>query len=229
MKMFSLRTIIDDILLIVRNNNISESEDLSRDQIAAWVMHYMALLKKKEKDKKETTDDDDDSDDSTVKTLGPLEIIDAPENLDESDACYCSARMRTKDKLDTFNGTADDIVSVHDSEGCVIQYMHHMRRHYHYFRRYTKLEPTCWFDNGYIYLEGNNVENIECVYVTASMNPEDNADNEDDVEIPSWMVSDIKKLIMTNELAFMLNRPSDDVNDSSLSTIKPHGHEATKE
>jgi len=38
MKMFSLRTIIDDILLIVRNNNISESEDLSRDQIAAWVM-----------------------------------------------------------------------------------------------------------------------------------------------------------------------------------------------
>jgi hypothetical protein len=31
MNIFSLRTIIDDILLIVRNNNISESEDLSRD------------------------------------------------------------------------------------------------------------------------------------------------------------------------------------------------------
>jgi len=30
MNVFSLRTIIDDILLIVRNNNISESEDLSR-------------------------------------------------------------------------------------------------------------------------------------------------------------------------------------------------------
>jgi hypothetical protein len=31
MNYFSLRTLIDDILLIVRNNNISESEDLSRD------------------------------------------------------------------------------------------------------------------------------------------------------------------------------------------------------
>ena len=49
--MFSLRTVIDDILLIVRNNNISESEDLSRDQIAAWVMAYKALLQKKEQDK----------------------------------------------------------------------------------------------------------------------------------------------------------------------------------
>jgi len=38
MNMFSLRTIIDDILLIVRNNNISESEDLSRAQIASWVL-----------------------------------------------------------------------------------------------------------------------------------------------------------------------------------------------
>lgn len=47
MKMFSLRTLIDDILLIVRNNNISESEDLSRDQIAAWVMAYKAYFAKK--------------------------------------------------------------------------------------------------------------------------------------------------------------------------------------
>uniref|UniRef100_A0AAU8B7E5 Uncharacterized protein n=1 Tax=Dulem virus 42 TaxID=3145760 RepID=A0AAU8B7E5_9CAUD len=29
-ELFSLRALIDDILLIVRNNNISESEDLSR-------------------------------------------------------------------------------------------------------------------------------------------------------------------------------------------------------
>ena len=33
MKLFTLNAIIDDILLLVRNNNISESEDLSRAQI----------------------------------------------------------------------------------------------------------------------------------------------------------------------------------------------------
>jgi hypothetical protein len=36
----SLKELIDDILLIVRNNNISESEDLSRDQIAVWIKAY---------------------------------------------------------------------------------------------------------------------------------------------------------------------------------------------
>ena len=37
------------------------------------------------------------------------------------------------------------------------------------------------------------------------------------------MIPDIKKLIMTNELAFMLNRPSDDDNNSTLDGIKPDG------
>jgi len=64
MNMFSLRTIIDDILLIVRNNNISESEDLSRDQIAAWVMAYKALLQKKEQDKDKESGDDTSNNDS---------------------------------------------------------------------------------------------------------------------------------------------------------------------
>ena len=51
MKTFSARTLIDDILLIVRNNNISESEDMSRDQILSWIMQYKAYLSKKENDK----------------------------------------------------------------------------------------------------------------------------------------------------------------------------------
>jgi len=37
------------------------------------------------------------------------------------------------------------------------------------------------------------------------------------------MVPDIKKLIFNNELALMLNRPSDDSNNSTLDGIKPDG------
>ena len=55
MNVFSLRTLIDDILLIVRNNNISESEDLSRDQIRAWILAYKAYLTKKKHDKDKET------------------------------------------------------------------------------------------------------------------------------------------------------------------------------
>lgn len=42
----SLREIVDDILLIVRNNNISESEDFSRGSIIAWVKAYKSKLHK---------------------------------------------------------------------------------------------------------------------------------------------------------------------------------------
>lgn len=62
MNMFSLRTIIDDILLLVRNNNISESEDLSRDQIASWVISYKAYLTKKEQDKAKEVGEGENSD-----------------------------------------------------------------------------------------------------------------------------------------------------------------------
>lgn len=51
---------------------------------------------------------------------------------------------------------------------------------------------------------------------------EDDPD-EDDVKIPTWMVPDIKNLIMKNELSFMLQRPSDDDNNSTLDGIKPDG------
>jgi len=68
------------------------------------------------------------------------------------------------------------------------------------------------------------------VYILAVYEiPEDEEDgdeddpDEDDVKIPTWMVPDIKNLIMKNELSFMLQRPSDDDNNSTLDGIKPDG------
>lgn len=52
MAKISLKSITDDILLLVRNNNISESEDLSRAQIHVWVKAYRHKLWKDEKDRK---------------------------------------------------------------------------------------------------------------------------------------------------------------------------------
>ena len=48
----SLKEIIDDILLLIRNNYISESEDLSREQIHLWVKTYKKQLWKEELDRK---------------------------------------------------------------------------------------------------------------------------------------------------------------------------------
>ena len=132
MKTFSARTLIDDILLIVRNNNISESEDLSRDQVLSWIMQHKAYLSKKEDDKDSETGDDEDPDDSQLSTIGPLELIDDPIPGSEDDCCcHCSTRKRTKKKLYTMEDSSDDIVSVTDVSGCVIQIMNKSRKHYH--------------------------------------------------------------------------------------------------
>ena len=53
--------------------------------------------------------------------------------------------------------------------------------------------------------------------------------DEDEVMIPGWMVPPIKELIMKNELAFMLNRPSDDSNNATLASVKPHGPQDDEE
>ena len=218
MNTFSLRTIIDDILLIVRNNNISESEDLSRAQIASWVIQYKALLNKRENDKKEE-EDKKDSDDSLTKQIGPLELVES-----KSAEGKCMFRKRTKEKIPQLLGDSDsNIISVQDEEGCPIQFMDEKRRHFHYFRKYTYGEMTCFYDDGYIYVEGlQDLGKLKYIYLSGIFSELDEDTSEDEVTIPGWMIPDIKSMIMKNELAFMLNRPSDDSNNSTLASVKPH-------
>ena len=54
-------------------------------------------------------------------------------------------------------------------------------------------------------------------------------DDEDDVLNPAWMVPPIKDRILKNELPFMLNRPSDDSNNATLASVKPHGPQDDEE
>ena len=223
MKTFSLRTLIDDILLIVRNNNISESEDLSRDQIRAWIIAYKAYLSKKEADKDEEigNDDGDSANDSMEHTIGPMKLQDYDDG-DNDDCCF--QIKRTKDKIQSLmNDSESDIKNITLRNGCVIQLMPIERVHYHHYRRYTSLEPLCWFDDGHIYIKGDDIDDIDQIYVTGLFSENPEADSEDDELIPGWMIPDIKKAIMVNELAFMLKRPSDDSNNSTLASVKPHG------
>ena len=37
------------------------------------------------------------------------------------------------------------------------------------------------------------------------------------------MIPEIRKMIFQNELSFMLQRPSDDDNNATLASVKPHG------
>jgi hypothetical protein len=52
----TLNNYIDDVLLEERNNNIAESEKLSRHQIHLWIKSYRAMLIKQKLDKNEPLD-----------------------------------------------------------------------------------------------------------------------------------------------------------------------------
>lgn len=247
MKKISLKEITDDILLLVRNNYISESEDLSRAQIHLWVKAYARQIWKEEKDRKKELarlgriDWEDLIDEEFIerKETGPMEL-ERPTDLEE-DPHWPENTKRTKQTLaeaaglDVLNNAESSVLAVHDQDGENIQYMNHIRRHYNYFRKYTFGDMTAYYkDDGHIYIQGLvDGDELKYIYVVAlydnNMDDEDTADSEDDVLIPAWMVPGIKERIMKNELAFMLNRPSDDSNNATLASVKPHGPQDDEE
>lgn len=229
MNVISLRTIIDDILLIVRNNNISESEDLSREQIAQWVKAYKAAITKEELDSE--NDDNDDHEEITGENLteiGPLELEDV-ESLSRTPLFT----RKTVDKIErVYKDDERSILAVTDQEGCNIQRMNKVRRHLHYFRKYTAGELTYYYDDGYVYVQGtedcNTLRYIWVTYLQDDIEADDEK-AEDEIKIPAWMVPTIKDRIFKSELAFMLNRPSDDSNNATLASVKPHGPQDQEE
>lgn len=244
MAKISLKTITDDILLMVRNNNISESEDFSRAHIHAWIKQYAARLWKEELDKRKAMrksgqlDDDTAEDNEFVSRVevGPLMLEDV-ESQEDGVPTYTK---RTVDTLDNvLDNNENNVLAIHDQLGENIQYMNHVRRHYAYWRKYTFGEMTGYYDNnGHVYIQGLVDQNaLKYIYVLYLRENDldipdgegDGAPDEDDVEIPGWMVPPIKELIMKNELAFMLNRPSDDSNNATLASVKPHGPQDDEE
>lgn len=218
MKIHSLRTLIDDILLLVRNNNISESEDLSRAQIRAWVIQWKAYLIKQYHDQNDQLSEDEGSDDSLTETKGPIELEIVP-SLDANNLYT----RRTKNKIEGLvDDSADSIISITDQSGYPIQYMPQERRKFHWFRKYTRAELTYYYEDGRVYIQGNeDCMKLKYIWITGIWLDNDDDQSEDDIEIPTWMIPQIKQLIIKNELSFMLRMPSDDTNNATLQGIKP--------
>lgn len=245
MTTISLKELIDDILLLVRNNNISESEDLSRSQVASWIRAYKNKLHRDRMDQlkeqaKQTQlyEELEDGIFLKIKEVGPMELEEWDPDPESKNSRPIFTK-RTKLTIDNiFNNSEYSILSVHDREGENIQYVNHVKRHYQYFRKYTFGEMTAYYkDDGHVYVQGvTDMGQLKYIWVKALFEePDDTADgtddetNEEDVKIPGWMVPTIKEMIIKIELAFMLNRPSDDSNNATLASVKPHGPQDDEE
>ena len=203
----TLNSIVDDIILRYRQNNISESENINRAQIEQWCIQYRSFLIKQDIDKGR------DINQSYIQEISsvPLTMTKYTNNISSSKNVLKSIKIPTTVDFHFKSG----IVDVTDLFGNQIQLMSDKRAVMQSNRRHTGFDTVCYRKDGYIYVSGNDTLqyiNVRGVF----QNPFDvpgftSADSE--YPMPANMIPLMKELIFTKELNIQLK--SDNKNDSS--------------
>ena len=211
----SLNYIIDNILQIARNNNVAESEHLSRHQIALWISYYRAYLIKQWIDK------DRQIDDMFIQTIEPIHL----DKIETSPGKIKYVGDQELPKLIAFNKRSG-VVAVRDMYGNLIQLGSQTKAKLQKYRKATCADYIAWVKGNKIYVEGDsNVLEYISVDVIAE-NPEDLKncfDPDDEYPVPGAMIPTIIQLILERELRTMVTMPSDVENDSEDDTQNRFG------
>ena len=202
----TLNQLVDNILLIARNNNIAESEHLSRVQIEKWIIGYRAMLIRQDIDK------DRDINDMYLTTIEPIHL-DREETVP---GYFTYVGDKELPKLIDFN-YRPGVINVRDMFGNIIQIGSRTKAKLQKYRKATCKDYIAWVKNNRIYVDGdsNELEFIS-VDVIAVVPTELNAcyDPDSEFPIPAAMIPTITQMILERELRFMITMPSDDTNDA---------------
>lgn len=202
----SLNSIIQDILLIYRDNEISESENISRIQVEQWIHQYRAYLIKQDLDKGREVNP------SYVQTIGPLHISKVSKCTNEYD--YISDEELPK-FIDLHFGSG--LLAVKDLNGNLIQVGTETKAKYQTSRKYTCSDYIAYIKNNRLYLSGP--EHLEYVVIEGILeDPTEAGDcfDRDDTPypVPANMIPTIKQMIFERELNIMSQMPTDNTNNS---------------
>ena len=206
----TLNNYVDDILLEVRNNNIAESEKLSRHQIELWIKSYRAMLIKQKLDKKEPLDDMFTQTirmhvDKIEKDPGHIEYVGNKE---------LPSLLNTK----WFTG----LINVKDAYGNLIQIGNETKMKLQRYRKYTCKDYIAYKKGNKVYVEGGNntLEYID-VNVIAEDPTEDRLcydPDKDEYPLPAYMWPTIKDLIFDKDFGTMIRQQSDVTNNTQDNT-----------
>lgn len=203
----TLQNLIDDIMLEARNNNIAESEKLSKHQIALWIKSYRAMLIKQKLDKKENLDD------TFTQTIRMRvdKVEEDPGHIEYVGDQELPTLLNTK----WFTG----LISVKDAYGNIIQIGSETKMKYQKYRKYTCKDYIAYKKGNKVYVEGgsNTLEYID-VEVIAEDPTESKLcydPSKDEYPLPVYMWSTIKDLIFDHDFYSMSQQPSDSTNNTS--------------
>ena len=203
----SLNTIIDDILLTIRNNNLSESENISRIQIELWIHQYRSFLIKQDLDKGRAVNP------AYVQTISPLHIS----KVSTCAKGYEYVSDKTLPKfIDLHYSTG--LLAIKDMFGNLIQLGTETKAKYQVNRKYTCKDYIAYLKQNRLYILGP--EHLEYVSIDGILEDPTAAGecfDRDDTPypVPSNMIPVIKDMIFKRELGTMLSMPSDTTNNST--------------
>ena len=207
----TLNSLIDDILLIIRNSNIVESENINRLQIRQWIDTYRALLLKQDIDK------DGDINPEYIQSIDNLDLIVTQLNP-ESSVCKMRSTKKLPKTLDLNNRYG--LLSITDNNGNTIQIGDESKALKQKYRRFTCNDYIAYQKNGYLNIVGPDL--IEQVSIGGVFQNPDEVrefngecvDNNSPYDIPYDKIPAIKDLILSKELQLSIQMPSDIVNNA---------------
>lgn len=209
----TLDEITDNILQIARNNNVAESEHLSRRQIQLWIHYYRVFMIKQWIDKERELENLDEMFIQTIQPIHLNKVETAPGKL-----LYVGDKELPK--LIQFNNRVG-VISVKDMYGNLIQIGNQTKSKLQRYRKATCGDYIAWVKGNKIYVEGDS-NKLE--YISVDVIAEDPTSLVDcwspDMEypIPASMIPTIVDMILKRELQVMVQMPSDTTNNSEDNT-----------
>lgn len=203
----TLRTIIYDLLNIIRGSEVIDDEPISEKQIENWINQYRALFIKRDLDKD--------------KPANPDYI----QNIDDISLTFDSSMDKYRTNVDIPNtinlNNKSGLLFIGDTYGNRIGLVPESRVNWQEHKRFTQDAPLAFLRNKRIYIHNQKV--LETVSIRgifeipseAAVANGDTFDYDSVYPLPIDMLPALKREILKGELGIEWKAPSDDTNDAN--------------
>lgn len=212
----SLDKIVQDLLLIIRGSNISQSEPISKRQIEEWVHQYRAFLLKQDIDKGKMVNSD------YVQELPDieLEMIEGSEDNTVGSDCYILRTTQQLPKSIDLNHESG-LVYIGTMLGDQIQLIPYNRFKLQQYKKYTNNDKVAFLRNQYIYILNSEVLkyiNIRGIFENPlEIEDFNSVDYNANYPMPMNMIPVLKEMILKKELGLEAQSFTDTKNDGEHS------------
>lgn len=225
----SLNSIITDLLNIIRQSQISQSEPISKRQLEGWIHQYRAMLIKRDLDKGKVPNPD------YIQTINGLQMSAIDNASFITGVTMYEGVMRSDlqiPKTLDFNFKSG-LLFVGTVDGHEFMLVPEGRRHWQQYKKYTSSDPIVFLRDQYLYLVGN--ENLpkyltvrgifeiptEVINFTNPVTSQDNYVLNQEYPIPIDKVPVLKEMILKGELGIEY-RAWSDVTEDSRHKVEPN-------